>query len=472
MMTITVGSGVGRADPRALAWIPEASAEVATAWDGLRQAVQAPVRAMDLAAGDRPTADVEVLAGAAAACEYLLASRMHAAAASGCLALGERGGLLSARGWSPALARRLARCAALAAAHPGIAHAWSAGTITSEHVDPLARAADRFSGEELSAIVVELGPHWGSISPAGVARFVAAAQRLLHPPPDPSPDELGSYASRDLSFAMTGDTLLLSASLPRVEGELVIAAIDALAERLRSTADHVPAGARRADALVQLVNDAHATGVLPTRGGLPVSLTVTLEHTAAGDAVWRTGRGHLLTEGEARWVSCDAAVTPVLIDRADGWCPDALLVSPVAGSATPPTPARRIAALASLLFDTRIPLDVGRTARTATPAQRRALAMRDGGCIIPGCGVPAEACQAHHLVDWAKGGTTDIAGLALLCWSHHRQVDLAMWTIEPVGQDGTPRPNPEPGAPPGAAWPANNGARFTVKRTPRSTWRT
>ena len=91
----------------------------------------------------------------------------------------------------------------------------------------------------------------------------------------------------------------------------------------------------------------------------------------------------------------------------------------------------RIAALAALMFDTRMPLDVGRTQRTATPAQRRALAVRDRGCIIPGCQVPAEACQTHHLVEWADGGETSVSNMASLCWAHHRQVDLRMWTIEP-----------------------------------------
>ena len=62
-----------------------------------------------------------------------------------------------------------------------------------------------------------------------------------------------------------------------------------------------------------------------------------------------------------------------------------------------PTAAARIAALATTLLGTRIPLAVGRTARTATPAQRRALAARDRGCIIPGCAIPAEACQTHHV---------------------------------------------------------------------------
>ena len=117
-----------------------------------------------------------------------------------------------------------------------------------------------------------------------------------------------------------------------------------------------------------------------------------------------------------------------------------------------------------------ISLAVGRTARTATPAQRRALAVRDRGCIIPGCAIPAEACQTHHVQDWAAGGKTNLPNMALLCWAHHRQVDLGVWTIVPTNTaDQVPRP--EPGAPPGTPWPGNNGAPWTITRTPRTRWR-
>ena len=314
--------------------------------------------------------------------------------------------------------------------------------------------------------------------------------RVLHPPPDPEPDETAAHEGRSLSFALTSDSVILAGVLPRLEGEAVIAAIDAFAERLRSEADHVPASARRADGLVALVNTAHATGSIPTRGGLPVSVSVTLDSTALGDQVWTTSRGHTLTAAEQRFTACDAQVTPIVIDT--GRCPDTLsdLLTPAGDPAggqvahggghrttdpvglTPsPSAAARIAALATTLLGTRIPLAVGRTARTATPAQRRALAARDKGCIIPGCAIPAEACQTHHVQDWATGGSTDLPNLALLCWAHHRQVDLGMWTILPATTDDQVPP-PEPGAPPGTPWPANNSAPWTITRTPRTRWRT
>ena len=456
----------GPADP-ASGWAASASPETVTAWTAARRAADTDPPPMGLAAGDRPAADVDLLASTLATCEYVLATRMHTAHVAGSLPLHDPGATLAARGWSTSTARRLARCGALAARHPSVAAVWASGLITSEHLDPIARAAARFTVEELRALIAELSPHWGAWSPASISRFVSAADRLLHPGPDPSSAEADAYESRALSFAVTADEVLLTGALPRVEGELVIAAIDALAERLRSTADHVPASARRADALVELVNAAASAGALPSRGGLPVALTVTLDHTSLGDPLWTTSRGHLLTRAEARWTGCDAAITPV-ITSSPGACPT--LALPSDPGQVPAGPAGRIAALAALMFDTRIPLAVGRTARTATPAQRRALAVRDRGCAIPGCGIPAEACQAHHLVDWAAGGPTDVDNLVSLCWAHHRQVDLRMWTIIPDRPpSGAP---PEPGAPPGTAWPANHGSPFVVRRVRRDRWRT
>jgi hypothetical protein len=68
------------------------------------------------------------------------------------------------------------------------------------------------------------------------------------------------------------------------------------------------------------------------------------------------------------------------------------------------------------------PLDVGRASRVVQPGQRSALAVRDGGCVFPGCGRPLAWCEPHHLRHWLHGGPTDLANLALVCRAHHRAV--------------------------------------------------
>ncbi len=64
----------------------------------------------------------------------------------------------------------------------------------------------------------------------------------------------------------------------------------------------------------------------------------------------------------------------------------------------------------------------GRRERYFTPAQRRALAVRDGGCLGPNCTAPPSWCHAHHVVEWEHGGPTDVDNGALLCSFHHHQL--------------------------------------------------
>jgi hypothetical protein len=64
-------------------------------------------------------------------------------------------------------------------------------------------------------------------------------------------------------------------------------------------------------------------------------------------------------------------------------------------------------------------LDMGRRSRTVSPAQRRAVTARDRHCRYPGCRAPARWCDVHHLVEWERGGLTDLGNLVLLCRRHH-----------------------------------------------------
>jgi hypothetical protein len=67
-------------------------------------------------------------------------------------------------------------------------------------------------------------------------------------------------------------------------------------------------------------------------------------------------------------------------------------------------------------------LDMGRAVRLATPAQVKALYLRDQGCTFPGCSVPAQWTIAHHHPWFSRGGATDLDKLALLCEPHHTHV--------------------------------------------------
>jgi hypothetical protein len=77
-----------------------------------------------------------------------------------------------------------------------------------------------------------------------------------------------------------------------------------------------------------------------------------------------------------------------------------------------------------------VPLDMGRSIRTANRAQRRALRAMYRTCAHPDCSVPFSACKSHHVRWWWKHrGTTDIDNLIPLCERHHHLVHEGGWSL-------------------------------------------
>ena len=62
-------------------------------------------------------------------------------------------------------------------------------------------------------------------------------------------------------------------------------------------------------------------------------------------------------------------------------------------------------------------------------AQRLGFAVRDKGCVFPGCDRPPSWCEAHHITPWARGGGTDLTNGCLLCGYHHRLIHQGDWQI-------------------------------------------
>jgi hypothetical protein len=76
-----------------------------------------------------------------------------------------------------------------------------------------------------------------------------------------------------------------------------------------------------------------------------------------------------------------------------------------------------------------LPHDVARVRRDPTPAMRRALVERDGGCRWPDCDRPAGFCDAHHVIPWWPNGETKLTNLVLLCSHHHHVTHRPGWSI-------------------------------------------
>ncbi len=186
--------------------------------------------------------------------------------------------------------------------------------------------------------------------------------------------------------------------------------------------------------------------------GLRVLLDARMPAPAPGDTRTRPQRMHdafaawvaeTLSFGDVGQLGGERPHITVVVDRqtlldAPG-APPALLErhGPISGEA-----ARRLccdAQVARIITDGKSEiLDAGRQVRTATPAQRRALRVRDGEtCVIPGCTVPIRHCEVHHLDFWGQhNGETNLDRLGHACLPHHHDVHEGRMTLH-RNPDGT-----------------------------------
>jgi hypothetical protein len=109
------------------------------------------------------------------------------------------------------------------------------------------------------------------------------------------------------------------------------------------------------------------------------------------------------------------------------WQLDTLLCDPIVSIAE-----MHLAGLEGNQLDLRL----GRAQRLASPAQRKAAFLRDGGCVFPGCDVHPRHCDLHHVTLWERNGETDIENLACVCRYHHGVSHRKGWSMDAVG-DGT-----------------------------------
>jgi Domain of unknown function (DUF222) len=272
------------------------------------------------------------------------------------------------------------------------------------------------------------------------------------------------HARRGLWLAATLDSMVAVNGLLEPEaGHIVLAALEPLA-RPSDADDRRNGDQRNADALVELARRALEGGRLPKAGGVRPQLLVTtdLDSLAGrpGGLGGELGWAEPLEAEACRRLACDATVTRVLITRDhDPSGARGVAVDPGGDQSTcdPSAPVglqERLRAAMALLPPTlggapSRPLEVGRATRVVAPAQRAALAVRDGGCVFPDCDRPLAWCDAHHLWHWVDGGPTELGNLALVCREHHRQVHEGGWQLA-RGPDGrfTATPTSEDTAPP------------------------
>jgi hypothetical protein len=166
-------------------------------------------------------------------------------------------------------------------------------------------------------------------------------------------------------------------------------------------------GQRVHDALVDAAARLLASDELPPSGGTPatVLLTMSLEQLESRTGLVTTAHGGTISVTEALRFAGEANVIPVVLDS------------------------------------TGI-LAYGQARRTASVGQRFALAARDKGCCFPGCDAPPGWTQVHHVIEWFKGGRTDLDNECLLCGYHHREHQKRGWQV--IIENGQPYWIPPP----------------------------
>ena len=252
------------------------------------------------------------------------------AALAGQVQVGQARGIVTALTTLPAM---------LTASQRHAAERWLIGHARTHHAHSLAQLGP----EVLAVVAPELAP-----TPDDQLGLLDAQYRRAH-------------ARRALSFTPEGDgSIRFRGSLPSGAAAPLVKLIDAYVESDRRTRrdhtanragdEHRTPDQRRADALLVLVAAHQRARRAPRVAGDRPRIVVTLREADLRHRAEQAGlltTGEQISAGELRRLCCDADLTPIVLGTESEL------------------------------------LDVGRTTRLVTPALRRALSARDGGCVFP-----------------------------------------------------------------------------------------
>ncbi|MEH3067020.1 MAG: DUF222 domain-containing protein [Aeromicrobium erythreum] len=269
------------------------------------------------------------------------------------------------------------------------------GAVSLDHVDAFGYAA-----KHIDPMVVERSMDWmlrlaERAEPVQIRKAVKKLRAITHPD-DLDEAWIKGMDRHDLKVSVVGDGVAVTGFLPFDTGSKLKTILQSLSAPTCAEDDR-PVSVRRVTALDALLSSVLASGLPQDKGVRPhVTLTADLTNLAQdADAATAELAGFgTIGPGQLQQMLCDADLTPIL----------------TAGKHSV--------------------LDVGRTHRLATPAQRTAVVNRQGGtCAGPGCRGPV--VHVHHVEYWSEGGPTDLANLIGLCPRCHAAVHQGFFTIDP-----------------------------------------
>ncbi|WP_421734877.1 hypothetical protein [Cellulomonas sp.] len=310
------------------------------------------------------------------------------------------------------------------------------GSVPLGHLDELARVAAAAT-PEVAAVLRTAEAQEQVVGMASRASRPDFARALAHWVAAQDPAALqaeheAQHRERFFSMSVQPHGVFLKGRLDRIAGETLRVALDAMGQYGDDTRSP---GQASADALTMLAEGACAgSGPRSAVGGAGGADTA-----AGGDAADRpvgglpgsVSRPHvsLLVAAETiaellahQRAGADVACAPVALPWGT--------VAPATLEDGTPVAMSELARVLCEADVTRIvmsaeslPLDVGRSKRLFTTAQRRAAVVRDGRCVWNGCEQHASRCEVHHIRWWDRDrGETSISNAALLCKHHHSEV--------------------------------------------------
>ena len=292
---------------------------------------------------------------------------------------------------------------------PTLGDALRGGRIGFDHARVFADVTNARNTTELTGVAAEL------CDAAPLASFerwsdeVRGLADLLDT--DGGHDPAADLPDPRLSLNRVGDITAVSGQLTGDGAHLAQSALGQLADELFAahTREHTLTGASvparpqlLAEAFVELCRRALAVDISTSR---PPRVEATIVINAAEPDRVHDPSGQLLTDPSV--LLCDAVMWPIVTT-----------------------------------FDS-VPLAAGRSQRFANSHQVRAINLRDGGCVFPGCNTPVAWTDTHHVDLWAHGGNSDTERMCGLCRRHHRLAHHPDWRLhlDPDGWTRWTRPD-------------------------------
>ncbi len=342
------------------------------------------------------------------------------------------------RSWGGKAAADVSLATALEASLPVTKDALAEGRLSTAHASVIAGTASRLpetlTDHERTRIETALVAQAKHVDPAKLRRAArralleaerSAAEALAHEDAELRGEEARAEARVRLTMHDNRDgTVTGHFTVPALAGAILRKTIQQMASPRRRASgltdaagvadDHVRTGRRVGGegssgdwaqrygaAFVELLEH------LPTErlnGKVAATVVVTIDHDQLRESLGAAhlDTGHDLSASETRRLACSAGLLP------------------------------------AVLGGSSLPLDLGRSQRFFTEAQRVALATTYDECAAENCDRPYAWSELHHEDPWVRGGETNLDLAVPLCRFHHRRAHDPTYT-HVVNTHGSPR---------------------------------